>query len=222
MSEKQKNKIWFVLIVLGALLCLVPMGFRIFKPIQVFPPNEVNVLFRESITQVTPTQGDVLDVAILDTNDTITRRDSRTLFDYFIDLGTTVSEIKVKVTYRYHILLSDEWSVSLSEDDLVVVAPRIRATLPPAIHTDQMEKRSDAGWLRFNARENLETLERSLTPTLSNLALTPAKMMLVKESSRSAIEKFVRSWVLSRKEWEAHRTRELKVYFQGDVISAPE
>ncbi len=222
MSEKQKNKIWFVLIFLGVLLCLFPIAFRIFKPIQIFPPKEVSVLFRESITQVTPTQGDVLDVAILETNDTLTRRDSRTLFDYLIDLGTTVSEIKVKVTYRYHILLSDDWNVSLRENDLVVIPPKIRATLPPAIHTDQMEKRSDAGWLRFNARENLEALERSLTPTLSNLALTPAKMMLVKESARSAIEKFVRSWVLSRKEWEAHRGREVKIYFPEDLSAAPE
>lgn len=221
MSEKQKNKIWFVLIALGALLCIVPVGFRIFKPLKIFPFNEVNVLFRESITQVTPTQGDVLDVAVLETNDTITRRDSRTLFDHSIDLGTTVSEIKVKVTYRYHILLSDEWQISLRENDLVIIAPQIRATLPPAIHTDQMEKRSDAGWLRFNARENLEALERSLTPTLSNLALTPAKMMLVKESARSAIEKFVRSWVLSRKEWEEHRSRDVKIYFSEDVLSSP-
>lgn len=172
--------------------------------------TNVDVLFRESITRILPTQGDALEVAVLETNDTLTRRDTKTLFD-LLYLGTTISEIKVKVTYRYHIRISDDWEIASSGSELRIVPPQIRPTLPPSIHTDQMEKRSESGWLRFNAKENLDNLESSVTQILGTMALTPAKLVLVNEASKKAIENFVQQWILSREEWKDYRSQKINV-----------
>ncbi len=202
MSEKQKKRIWFFVMILAVGFCLFPLAYQILKPKWNFQKQEIESLFKESLLRVTPARGEVLEVATLESNDTLTRNDVRSLFDDLIYLGTTVSEIKVKVTYRYHILLSDPWELDLEGKVLRVVAPQLRASLPPAIHTDQMEKRSEAGWLRFNEKENLDKLEASLTPTLSNMALTPTKLMLVQDASRKVIEDFVRKWILTHEAWQ--------------------
>lgn len=219
MSEKQKRRVWFWLLVFAVGLSLLPLSYQILKPRWNLQKQDIENIFRESLVRITPTRGDVLEVAVLDTFDTITRKDSRTLFEDLIYLGTTVSEIKVKVTYRYHILLSDPWAIAFDAGVLRVTAPQIRASLPPAIHTDQMEKRSEAGWLRFNQKENLEKLEASLTPTLGAMALTPSKRMLVEGASRKVIEEFVRAWILPQESWKELNINEVVVIYPHEKTS---
>lgn len=220
MSEKQKKRIYFVVLVFAVGFCLLPLAYQILKPRWNFQKQEIESLFRESLLKVTPARGEVLEVATLESNDTLTRNDVRSLFDDLIYLGTTVSEIKVKVTYRYHILLSDPWELDLDGKVLKVVAPQLRASLPPAIHTDQMEKRSEAGWLRFNEKENLDKLEASLTPTLSNMALTPTKLMLVQDTSRKVIEEFVRKWILTHEAWQKMQIEAVLVSYPHEKTTA--
>lgn len=165
---------------------------------------------------VLPTQGDILEVAILESQETLTREDSRSLFDNLIYLGTTTSEIKVKVTYRYHIKISDSWELSPNKNVLNVVAPQILASLPPAIDTATLQKRSDEGWMRFNAAENLDKLEKSISSTLVGMSMTPAKIDLVKDSSRKAIEKFVRTWILNQEKWKKYHFDNIVIYFPDE------
>jgi len=49
--------------------------------------NDIETRFTESITRIVSTNGDILEVATLETNETVTRYDIKTLFSEFIYLG---------------------------------------------------------------------------------------------------------------------------------------
>ena len=158
--------------------------------------RSVEETFRERITQVVSTEGDVLELARVETEETFTRADSRSLFGEMLYLGTTISEIRVPVIYRYHLKLSEAWKIEIRDQECRVLAPMLRPSLPPAIRTDGMEKKSASGWLRFNAVENLLQLEKDLTPRVEERAGDKRHLNLAREASRRSVEQFVRKWVL--------------------------
>ncbi len=189
--------------------------------------QEITHAFRESVTQITSTQGDVLEVATLETDETITKYDMKSMFNDLVYLGTTVSEVRVPVVYRYHIRLSDEWDFQLDGDHCVVRVPSLRPSLPPAVRTEGMQKKSEAGWLRFNAAENLLELEKSLTPTLERRAMTPRHVQLVRESSRQSVADFVKKWLLKEVQAKGTPVKSLTLIFpdeakkQGSALTLP-
>jgi len=156
----------------------------------------VTETFRERLVQVTSTEGDVLELAVVEMDETFSRADSRSLLGEMLYLGTTISEIRVPVVYRYHLKLSDPWKIEIVGDECRVLAPMIRPSLPPAVRTDAMEKKSAAGWLRFNAADNLVQLEKGLTPRLELRAGDRRRLESARAASRESVEKFVRRWVL--------------------------
>lgn len=160
-----------------------------------FQKQTLTEAFHESIRRVLSTNGDVLELATLESEETVTRFDSKTLFDV-VYLGTTESEIRARVVYRYHLKLSDPWQISVRDGRCVVLAPAIRPSLPPAIRTETMEKKSAAGWLRFNSAENLAELEKGLTGLLERRAAAPGKINHVREAARLSVAKFVQAWML--------------------------
>ena len=126
------------------------------------------------------------------------------------------------VTYRYHLRLADPWRLDVSGQSCIVVAPSIRPSLPPAIHTDRMEKRSDEGWARFNAREQMAGLEKSITPTLSTYAVDKKHIDLVREQCRRTVAEFVKTWLLKEDHWRTDRFHTIKVIFADETNAAPE
>lgn len=161
--------------------------------------QDINQTFRQSVTEIVSTEGDILEVSTMQTDETVTNYDMKTLFDRTIYLGTTISEIRVPVFYRYHIKLSDDWKLRVDPGGHCIVhAPALRPSLPPAIRTEGMEKKSEAGWFRFNAAENLTALEKNLTPTLEKRAGNRSHLNLVRESSRKSVAEFVKNWVLKQ------------------------
>ena len=155
--------------------------------------------FRETIRKVTGTKGDILELATLEADETFTRMDARTTAWNLVYLGTTISEIRAPAVYRYHLKLSDDWQVTQNGDTCLVVAPIIRPSLPPAIRTDKMEKKSEAGWARFNAAQNLNELEKSITPMLERRAGNTTHISQVREPARKAVAEFVKTWALNTK-----------------------
>lgn len=142
------------------------------------------------------------------------------LWDY-VDLGTTTSEVRVPVTYRYHIVLDDRWEMSINDDVCFVTAPELRPTQPPAIHTDKMEKHSSRGWLRFDSKESLEELTRSITPTVRIYAGDDKHIALVKDTARKGIANFVRKWLLENGHWGTNQVNRIVVAFPDEVTTEP-
>jgi hypothetical protein len=191
------------------------LGESLFSWSSKLSQQQITQNFRESLRLLSPTQGDVLEVATLEMEETATSMDHRSLFD-IIPLGTTVSEIKVPVVYRYHLKLSDHWQLYLKAGHCVVVAPVIRPSTPPAIRTDEMEKKTAAGWARFNAQENLDALERCLTPMTEKRAGSSGKMQKVREGSRQAVAKFVQTWLLKEQHWGEGKIHHIRVIFADE------
>jgi len=211
-----------VVIIGGAVVWkVVDSGFGMKWLAEHFQKQTITESFHENVKRIASTQGDVLELAVLDTEETVTKYDTKTLFNDAIYLGTTVAEIRAMVVYRYHLKLSEEWKLTVENGRCVVVAPAIRPSLPPAIRTETMEKKSEAGWLRFNAAENMAELEKGLTPMLERRAAAPGKIKHVREASRTSVAKFVQHWVLKeQKLHDQESIREIVVIFPDEPAAA--
>src|SRR4030095_11753539 len=83
-----------------------------------------------------------------------------------VDVVKTVSHIQANVVYRYHIEMAKEWPIKVRGSTAIVEAAEIKPTLPVAFDSATMEKQTKSGWARFDKDENLDQLERSLSPQL--------------------------------------------------------
>jgi hypothetical protein len=181
-----------------------------------FKTGTITTTFAESIPEVTSTQGDVLELATSRSDETFRREDSMTILWNTISLGTTVSEIRVPVTFRYHVRLSDSWRLAARGNVCVVLAPRIRPSQPPAIHTESMEKMTENGWARFNKDDNLSTLEKSITPTLETRAFEPSHIRLARDACRQSVAEFVKKWLVKEDRWRTDRFSAIVVVFPDE------
>ena len=186
-----------------------------------FLSADITETFLASIPEIASLGGGQLEVAKVEITETFTRSDERRIFWDAVSLGTTVSEIQVPVTYRYHLRLDDPWRLEVSGQTCLVFAPRLRPSQPPAIHTDRMTKGAQQNWLRFDAAEQLEELERSITPRLVARAAGDKHVDLVRESSRRTVANFVRSWLLREDQWRSDRFHAVKVIFADEDVTAP-
>jgi hypothetical protein len=128
-----------------------------------------------------------LELATAETVETISRRDERSAFWDLVPLGSTTVEVRVPVTWRWHVPLDGEWRAIVEGGVLTVEAPALRPSLPPAIHTDGIERRIEADWLRFDGAEQLARLEHELTPLLAARARDPRHLALGRAAAREAL-----------------------------------
>lgn len=96
-------------------------------------------------------------------------------------------------------------------------APAIKPSLPVAFDTTLMEQYTRAGWARFNKEENLEALQRSMTPTLASRASGDAYRGLAEEAARKTIAEFIIIWLLKETEWKRDPAHKVVVLFPGEA-----
>lgn len=184
---------------------------------KIFKPEEVVETFEEwKELTVTGTEGNILEVATAEASEEFSRKTNVAMFGKTLPFGTTVSEITVPATYRFHIDLHDEWFVTSDGSRVMVLAPKIRPTLPVAFDTGQMQKKTKSGWARWDGSENLEALEKTLTAKLGERAGSDEVISTVREESRLAVAKFVRDWLLKNEAWGGGRFDEITVIFPGE------
>jgi len=183
-----------------------------------FRTGTITSTFISAIPNFVPDGGVRLEVAAFETVEILRRTDELRVGWDLVSLGTTVSEIRVPATYRYHLRLDEPWRLEVDGQACVVHAPRIRSTLPPAIDTGRMEKYSESDWLRFNEDEQMEELERGITATLSERAGDSAHLELVRERCRREVAEFVRSWLLIEDHWRSDRFRSVTVIFADEAV----
>lgn len=187
-----------------------------------FRTGTITETFVSALPELTSGGSGKLELATATSTETFTRSDELRVFWDWVSLGETVVEIRVPVTYRYHLRMDDPWRLQISGQTCIVHAPLIRPSLPPAIHTDRMEKRSQSGWLRFDAAEQLGELERSITPTLEVMAGDPRRMANVREECRDTVAGFVRNWLLREDHWRDDRFHSIVVMFADETDLDPE
>jgi hypothetical protein len=182
-----------------------------------FMTGNITHTFQESIPHITSTQGDVLELAISRSQETFRREDELRIGWDWVYLGTTVVEIRVPVTYRYHLRLSDRWQLAARDQVCVVRAPSIHASLPPAIDTTRMEKRAESGWARFDKYDQLTELERSLTGILVQRSMDRDHLQLVREACRKSVAEFVMKWLMREGQWRRDRFAAIIVVFPDEL-----
>jgi hypothetical protein len=204
-SANDKNRVAIALLVVA----LVIVALLLWKREQSATPT--NAAATEGVPLVMHTSGGRLEVATVDNIESFTLKDARELFG--LDLGTTVSVVKVRVKYRYYIDMAKEWPIQVSGQTAIVEAGEIRPQLPVAIDTTTMEVFTSNGWARFNKYENLEKLERSLSATLAMRA--NGYRGIAVEASRKTVSDFVSTWLLHNLAKDARRSK-VKVFFPGE------
>lgn len=181
-----------------------------------FRSGNITTTFRESLPRLRDSRGDILEVAVFESDEVFQVTDERRIAWDLIDLGTTVAEIRVPATFRYHVRLSEDWRLETRGQVCLVSAPPLRPSLPPAIHTDRMEKRAESGWARFDRLEVLENLEKDLTPMLVRRASQPEHLELARETARRSVADFVKNWLLREEHWRNDRFSAIVVTFPED------
>ena len=156
-----------------------------------FNPENLTAIFVAAIPTLTKEL--VLEVATSKQTEILERTADRTFLG--LDLGTNRVQIAVPVTYRYAVPLYAEWLLRKRETALLVRAPAIQSSLPPAIHTDGMTTISQRGWARFQPEELMAKLHAEITPTLSRYASDPKRISLVREMCRESVADFVQRWL---------------------------
>ena len=174
--------------------------------------------FTASLPKLETERGGLLELSKVTATETFRSKDELSYdFRWFeVDVGTTITEIRVPVTYRYHLRMRDAWQLSVTNNVCIVHAPKIRPSQPPAIHTDRMEKSSDEGWARFNAEEQMTKLEKTITPTLRKYAGDEQHLDVIRENCRKTVSEFIEDWLLREGQWGEGRLRVVKVYFPGE------
>lgn len=167
-----------------------------------FSTGHITTTFLEDIPTITSTHGNVLELATSSSEETFEREDARNSFWDSVYIGTTTAEIRVPVTFRYHILLSDPWRLVARGNVCIVSAPMIRPSLPPAIDTSKMEKRAESGWGRFDKDQQLDQLEKDMTGMLERRAKDAPHMDIVREQCRQSVADFVKNWLIQRAQWK--------------------
>lgn len=182
-----------------------------------FQRGIITETFTAAIPQLQGTGMGNLELATAEATETFTKADAKTIAWDLLYLGTTETEIKVPVTYRYHLRLADAWRLDVSNQTCIVYAPMVRPSLPPAIHTDRMEKKSERGWARLNAGQQMAELESSITPTLRRYAGDPRHLRMVREECRKTVAEFVKNWLLQEDHWRQDRFHTIKVIFADEA-----
>jgi hypothetical protein len=160
-----------------------------------------------------------LEIATSTQTEVFERAQGRTVLWGALDLGTNLVQIHLPVTYRYHVRLQEAWRLEVRGKVLVVRAPPIRPSLPPAIHSDQMRKLMVRGWGRLPPDDLLEELERQMTPILCDYAADARHLELVRHQCRLAVADFVRLCLRGQTSWPAHRITAIDVQFADEPLS---
>ncbi|HSR68956.1 MAG TPA: hypothetical protein VLU25_13545 [Acidobacteriota bacterium] len=187
-----------------------------------FRSGTITETFRSEAPKVRSTPGGNLEVATVTQTETLTRENEQRIFWDAVSLGTSVSEIRLRATYRYHVRMDDDWQLDVSGQVCLVRAPPLRASLPPAFDSASVEKHTQNGWLRYDAQQQLDQLERDLTALLTERADDPDHLKLAREEARKTIAQFVHRFLLQQNQWGPDHFRAIIVTFPDDPAdSAP-
>ncbi len=154
-----------------------------------------------------------LQFATLDQVELLERTDSASLLWGRLRLPEVIVEARVPVRYTYYLDLDAEWSLTLEDSTVHVLAPAVGANRP-AVDASAIEYRVQAGSVLRNEDAVLEQLRLRITDQLA--ARAGENIALVRELGRQRTADFVRTFLLSQFGGEADSYR-IEVRFRDEV-----
>ena len=137
-----------------------------------------------------------------------------------VPVGQTTSQIRVQAVYGYHVELAPEWKVTLRDKQLIVIAPRVKPTLPVAIDTARLERFASGAWSVFTGAAELDRLQRSISQSLATKAALPSYIQFQREAARTTVTEFVRKWMLGQERFKSAGDYQVRVFFADEPIEA--
>jgi hypothetical protein len=135
-----------------------------------------------------------------------------------VPMGRTVAQVRVPAVYRYHIPLAKEWSIHLSGNTLIVVAPPVQPSLPVAIDSGKLESFSSGLWSPITGPAAVSALQKSITARLSEKAASPALILLQREAARLTLGEFVQKWAVEQSHWKGLKQPTVLVFFADEPL----
>ena len=179
--------------------------------------GNITASFVAAIPEITPELN--LELATATQTEVFTKASSCVLWEVF-DLGTSTVQIRVPVTYRYHLRLRESWRLEIQGKRVIVHPPKFRPSLPPAIHTDKLQKLCVRGWARGSTTELLEQTHHEITPTLITYASDPRHLDLVRSQCRKSVAEFVKLWLERERMWGGNGPTEIQIIFPSEEDSS--
>lgn len=153
--------------------------------------------FSEKIARVRATQGDVLELAVLESTLTFELTDAWE--NVPAGLGSSSLRVRVPAVFRFFVRISEPIRVSVEEKGGGVLcrvdAPKLAPVLPVAFDTSRLAWERDIGLLRFNRDEMTDALHEKISRRLMISAKSHAKSAAVRDAARRAFERFAAQWL---------------------------
>jgi len=211
------KRLFFLL--MAALLGGAAYLYFSFRPLN---REEIEQKFIAGIPTIFRTPGGNLELASFKATETLRSSSTAVFLEWKIPGTTTIVDLRVPVTYRYHVQVFDRWNINVDGNTCIIYAPELRPTLPPAIHTDEMDILTIEGPLAWDGDEEQAKLLKSLTPQLEANAANPKNIHLVREEARKTVAEFIRAWLLQRGDWGDRKIENIKVIFREEGNSKSE
>ncbi|MBI5862221.1 MAG: hypothetical protein HZB64_08600 [Rhodocyclales bacterium] len=164
------------------------------------------------------TKGGLLEVSTITATELFQTKTTHTALG--LDVGKTITQIRVPATYRYHIELAPKWRFEQKGDSFIVIAPPVKPSLPVAIDTTKFEVEAHGVWSLITGPEAKERLLKGITPTLAEYAASKKYVELQRSYARETISEFVRKWVVSQEKWSKTSNLQIRVFFADESIQA--
>ncbi|MEM7603199.1 MAG: hypothetical protein AAF357_17535, partial [Verrucomicrobiota bacterium] len=139
-------------------------------------------------------------------------------FEVNVPFSDRKTEVTFPATYRYHVMLNDEWGIETQNQTVVIRAPDIRPTLPVAFDSGKVHTNSK-GWLIFEGRKGIdeEALKVKITERLNKSAASDEMIDAVRDECRDSLAKFVQNWLMREEFWRGGQFTEIKVLFPDEA-----
>ncbi len=217
---------WPLVLIVACLLLIAAVfcGLQYFMPH--LPPMSITHVSNRFISELPVFKaivGGNLEVGAGEATEIFRKSDAAYTGFGWIYMGETTSEIRVPVTYRYHVALAGNWQLNQAGKVCVVTVPKLEPTLPVAFDSSRMEKYAANGWSRFDKVDQLDRLEKDITPTLAQYAMEDKHMDAARQKFRPVVADFVRAWLLKEDQWREDRFTSVIVVFEDEQsnVSTP-
>lgn len=199
----------------GALVAVLAAAFLAYE-FHSFPSQTSVTLLNADKILVLRTPGGMLEVSTLVKNEEFgwETKHACPLIDCGSLLGTTVTEIRVPVHYRYRIPLAATWTITPKGDHYELVVPNEEPALPPAVDFNKVEMRTQKGWLSPSTQKNREALLRQLGPELARRSTQQHYIDAQRSEARRTIAEFAAQWM---KEQGLKESSAAKVIFKDET-----
>lgn len=164
------------------------------------------------------TKGGLLEVSVIKSPEIFTATKDHNILG--VPVGKTVSQIRVPASYHYQIELAPEWKILLRDKTFIVVAPRVKPSLPIGIETSKLEQHASGIWSLVTGSGQLQLLLKSISATLATKGESAEFVEFQRNEARKTVTEFVRKWLVTQEKWKNAAAYPIRVFFADEPIEA--